>query len=189
MMCAVTVWVCRRVFGDKVMKRIAVSVSLLVLGACSSEPDGSTAPASTGAASPAVRQAPQDESVAAVLQGTGQSPYTVRFLLDAAPKVGVPATVRVDVSAAEPVPALMLSASADALELDPAASQASLVLSEAGKAVGHPVRFTARQAGMTELLIQLKATTAEAQAVTYSIPILATEAAETPPAAAASPAS
>jgi hypothetical protein len=159
------------------MKRIVMAVSLLALGACGSDPEGGDSAAAGPTVSTAGNRAQQEESVAAVLHGSDKSPFSVRFLLDSAPRVGVRATVRVDISAAEPVPALLFAASAEGLELDPAASQATLVLGEGGKPVSHAVHFTAQKAGLVEVMIQLKVASGENAATTYSLPVLVSEAA------------
>jgi hypothetical protein len=112
--------------------------------------------------------------VAAVLQTPGKASVQLLFHLADKPVVGKTGSLRLDFSAADPVPVLALKAESVALELG-ANAEASLVLPEAGATVHHALSFTPRQAGWAELIVRLTAGNPEGGATTemrYTIPLL-----------------
>ncbi len=91
-------------------------VVLVVAGCGSKEKAEGAAGADTGVRA---KQAAGAEAVAAVLQSTGTPVAKLGFVVVAAPVVGLQSALRLDISAAAPVPALLVSAEGDGVTIDP----------------------------------------------------------------------
>jgi hypothetical protein len=150
------------------MKSSLLIIAALALAGCGgSGPEQGAAPAGTPAAGNAVRG---DESVAAVLQSSGPAPAQLRFVIASRPALGKAFTLRLEASAATPVPVLQLTVDPGAdFSVEPASF--ALALAEAGTRSSQDVTVTPRQAGLGSLSVQLKAG-AEGATAEYVIPVL-----------------
>ena len=88
--------------------------------------------------------------------------------------------LRIEVTAAEPVSALQLSAESTSLILAPAS--AMLALASAGAPVTHELIATSQQEGLAELTVRLKA--GEGAEAVYAVPVLVSAAGSAPAPAA-----
>jgi hypothetical protein len=155
------------------MNRCIALACMLFLAACGRDAvdeHRGTAAGETGKP----RDPAADEGVAAVLQTPGKAGVQMLFRLTEKPVLGKPASLQLDLMAAEAVPVLVLKAESAALELG-AGAEASLALTEAGKAAHHTIAFTPRQAGWAELGVHLAAGNADgakSAEIRYSIPLL-----------------
>lgn len=150
------------------MKSSLLTIAALVLAGC-----GSSGPetGSTGGGAPAAASAVRgDESVAAVLQSNGPAPAQLRFVIASRPALGMSFTLRLEATAAAPVPVLQLAIDPGAeFSVEPA--NFSLALAEAGARGSQDVTVTPRQAGLGSLSVRLKAGE-EGAAAEYVIPVL-----------------
>ena len=152
------------------MKTRLVAMAVLALAGCgrSDAPDKAAA-AGNASRAPVVAA---EEAVAAVLQSAGKPIARVGFLLGSKPLLGASSTLRLDIAADEPVPALLLAAEGEAIAIEPATAQASLALAEAGTVVSYQLTFTPQRAGLAQILVRLRNADAAGVETVYAIPLL-----------------
>jgi hypothetical protein len=148
----------------------AVLVAMaLALAACDrggEEQPQATGPAATVA--PAGGAVRGSDAVRAVLQSQGTALAKLEFLIETRPVAGQPFAVKLQLSAAEPQPALQLMAESSAMAVAP--ESATLALEAANVPVTHELVVTAPKEGLAELIVRLKA--GEAPETIYAIPVL-----------------
>jgi hypothetical protein len=140
-------------------------VALVVAGCSRGEPDG--AAGDVAARAPA---APGADVVAGVLQSSGTPVAKLGFVLGPKPAIGIQSSLRLDISAAAPVPTLQLVAEPDGLALDPATARSTLALA-AGKVVSHELLFTPEREGLSEITVRLRSGEEGSETI-YAIPVL-----------------
>jgi hypothetical protein len=107
--------------------------------------------------------------VAAVLQSPGVPVAKLSFQIGSRPVVGKPFAMKLLASATQALPELQLTIESSSLIAAP--DTALLALDAAGTTVSHDLTVTARQEGLVELTVRLKAGMAES---VYVIPVLVT---------------
>jgi hypothetical protein len=155
------------------MRAVLPLVILLGVCACSRE---AAAPATAARKDPgtttAVVQAAED-SVAAVLQSSGKSAYSLRFALEGRLVAGKEARMRLDFTG-EPGP-LTLRFQSEALLPEP--STATVVLPEDGSTASQAISLKSRTVGIAEMMVRLQPAGENAKEVVYAIPVLVESAA------------
>jgi hypothetical protein len=157
----------------------AMAAMALVVAACGGSPDEGAGASPAGASAPASGAQRSEDVVAAVLQTPGVPVAKLSFQIDARPVVGKPFGVKLLASASQALPELQLAIESSSLIAAP--DTATLALDGSGTAVAHDLTVTARQEGLAELTVRLKAGIAES---VYVIPVLVISAAAAEPAAA-----
>jgi len=147
---------------------VAMLVVACVVAGCSRGEQEGAATDTPAARAPV---APGADVVAAVLQSTGTPVAKLGFVLAAKPVVGVRSGLRLDVSDAAQVSALLLQAEAEGLAIDPATAQASLAIVE-GKAASHELSFTPQREGLLEITVRLRSGEEDGSEAVYVIPVL-----------------
>jgi hypothetical protein len=135
---------------------VAFVAMALALSACGSKSDDDAAGGTQAA--PTTANGPRGgagDAVAAVLQSEGTPVARLAFVLETRPVVGQPFSIKLEVTAAQPLPALQLSAESASLILAPAS--AVLALPSAEVPVTHELIATSQQEGLAELGVRLKA--------------------------------
>jgi hypothetical protein len=176
----------RPVEGDGMRKRTgtaAMAAMALVVAACGGSPDEDAAAPPTGATAPGSGAQRGEDVVSAVLQSPGVPVAKLAFHIDTRPVVGKPFGVKLLASASQALPELHLTIESSSLIAAP--DTATLALDGSGTAVAHDITVTARQEGLAELTVRLKAGIAES---VYVIPVLVTSAADAVAAPAPAPA-
>jgi len=143
----------------------------LGLCACGDRQEGGAE--SSGTTGTASAQAPAqarsgDGAVAGVLESTGPAVAALWFEVAEGPVAGQPFTLKLQLSAAQPQPALEVMAGSESLKITP--ERAVVALAEANSSVNHELTVTAPEAGMFDLRVRLVAGPG-AEAV-YAIPVL-----------------
>lgn len=114
-------------------------------------------------------------AVAAVLQSSGTPLAKLGFVVLAVPVNGAQAGMRLELSSAEPVPALQLSVEGDGVSVDAATARMSFALA-AGATAQHDVRFVPQREGLAQVTVRMRQTTDGPETV-YAIPVLVAKAA------------
>jgi hypothetical protein len=150
---------------------LMVAAMALVIAACGGKSEQGT---SAGPAGAAARDSGSrsDDVVSAVLQSPGTPVAKLAFQLETRPVAGTPFPVKLLASATEALPQLQVTIESTSLVAAP--DTAVLMLDAVGTAVGHELTVTARQAGLAELTVRLKAGAVES---VYVIPVLVAAAA------------
>jgi hypothetical protein len=159
---------------------LAFVAMALALSACGSKSEDDAGAGTQAATATANNSARAGDAVAAVLQSQGTPVARLAFVLETRPVVGQPFSIKLEVSAAEPVAALQLSAESTSLILAPAS--AILALASAGEPVTHELIATSQQEGLAELTVRLKA--GEGAEAVYAVPVLVSAAGSAPAPAA-----
>jgi hypothetical protein len=146
---------------------VMLVVALAVAG-CSGEEAGADAPAASRAPVAVA------DAVAGVLQSGGTPIAKLAYVLAAKPVVGTQADLRLDLLSMSPVQDLQVQAEGSSITMDPATAQARVSL-EAGKTLGHQLRFTAQREGLTRITVRLRSGTGPE--TVYDIPVLVADAA------------
>lgn len=154
------------------MKIRALVVACITLGLCACG-DRQEPTESTGAAGAPSSQAPAqtrtgDGAVAGVLESAGPAVAALWFEVAERPVAGRPFTLKLQLSAAQPQPALEVTAGSESLKITP--ERAVVALAEASTPVDHELTLTAPEAGLFDLRVRLAAGPG-AEAV-YAIPVL-----------------
>jgi hypothetical protein len=153
---------------------VTVVALLLALAACdkADEPEAATgAPASAAPAAGTSRGG--GDAVPAVKVSQGEPVATVGFIIDSRPVAGQPFALKLQVSAAVPVPELQLAAESTDLIIAPAST--TLALGTANTPVEQELMVTAPKAGLLDLTLRLKG--ADAAETVYAVPVLVAAAA------------
>jgi hypothetical protein len=149
---------------------VALAVLTLGLVACGDTPGPESGPNS--AVSTQARSAtggPRgSDAVSAVRLSEGAPVAELEFVIDSRPVAGKPFHVKLQVSAAAPVPALQLAAESTSLIVAPAS--ATLAIESADQPAVQDLTVTAPAAGLLELGVRLKS--GDAPETLYSIPVL-----------------
>lgn len=144
----------------------------LAVTACGGKSDEGSTAAPAGTTAPASGAPRSDDVVAAVLQSPGVPVAKLSFQIESRPVAGKPFAMKLLASATQALPELQLTIESSSLIAAP--DTALLALDAAGTTVGHDLTVTARQEGLAELTVRLKAGMAES---VYVIPVLVTSAA------------
>lgn len=156
---------------------MAVALALAACGDKKPDAGQATRASATAAA------APVDESVAAVRVSTGDVPAQLRFVLGSRPEPGKSFTLKLSAMAAAPVPELLLDLESPGMALSPASAR--IAIADASAIAQLDVTATPAAAGLTEVLVRMRAGP-EAPETRYAIPVLVVEPAAAEAAAPAS---
>ncbi len=149
---------------------VTMLVAALVVAGCIK---GDQAGGGAGGQAPAAAPVTGADAVAAVLQSPpGTSIAKLGFAVTAKPAVGVQTILRLDISAAAPVPTLVLVAESEGVTIDPATARVNLALPTADKVATHAVRFTSLREGLAEITVRLSDGGADSPQTIYAIPVL-----------------
>jgi hypothetical protein len=155
----------------KIISLVAAGVTLGLCGCGDRQEPAAGSPAATGAAG---TQGPAqvrtgDGAVAGVLESTGPAVASLWFEVVERPVAGQPFTLKLQLSAAQPLPSLEVAVGSEGLKITP--ERASLALAEASTPVSHELTVTAPEAGLFDLRVRLVAGEQGAESL-YAIPVL-----------------
>lgn len=152
----------------------ALAVVGIALGLCGCGGRQEPAAESSAEAGAVSTQAPAqvrtgDGAVAAVLESAGPAVASLWFEVAGRPVAGQPFTLKLQLSAAQPLRSLQVTVDSDGLDVTP--QRATLVLAEASTPVNHELTVTAPGEGLFDLRVRLVAGEHGAEAL-YAIPVL-----------------
>ncbi len=156
------------------MRIALVALLALLLPACGSKTEETAAARHSTATT--THTAGEDE-VAAVLESAGTPLAKVRFVIDSRPVAGTPFNLKLVVSAAGPVPQLVVTAESGDFRIDPASMALPLNEAEAQSGIGrefrgsHDFSATAQHDGLTQVNVHLT-TEPDVPETLYVIPVL-----------------